>query len=417
MPGLLDVAVAAQTLQRLGGHRRAPLGHPVLGGRHREPQERPLRLASRRRTRRPAAAPASSPPPTPAPDRPARCASAACRSARRRTRCGTWQWWTACATACRISAAEPSTQSSRVAATISMMVRTPRPSSPTRRAQVPSNSTSLDALDRLPSLSLSRWIANTLRVPSGSTRGSRKHVSPPGACASTRKPSDIGAEQNHLCPVSTYSPSLGERLAPASCWPVRRCRPASPSCPSRRARRPSARRAAAPASYTVRGQPRLPLGGQRRVGAQRGHRRVRHRQRAAVPGLGLRPHQEPGGAPHMPAGPRPRRRSARPRRRVPEQPVPGRMELDLVDAVPVAVVGAQLRRVLVRQRAPLLDLRGTGGAAERRRARRVPRSSSAGARCRSTASVRARSAAKTSYPTRGGTWLVTVWVVAAMPIR
>ncbi len=88
-----------------------------------------------------------------------------------------------------------------------MMVRTPRPSSPTRRAQVPSNSTSAEAFDRLPSLSLSRWIRNTLRVPSSNTRGTRKQVSPPGACASTRKPSDIGAEQNHLCPVSSYVPS------------------------------------------------------------------------------------------------------------------------------------------------------------------------------------------------------------------
>jgi hypothetical protein len=49
----------------------------------------------------------------------------------------------------------------------------------------------------------------TLREPSASTRGSRKHESPPpapasSACASTRKASDIGAEQNHLCPVSRY---------------------------------------------------------------------------------------------------------------------------------------------------------------------------------------------------------------------
>ncbi|GDY61904.1 hypothetical protein SAV14893_012970 [Streptomyces avermitilis] len=122
------------------------------------------------------------------------------------------QWWIACATACRISDADPRTQSSRVAATISMIVRTPRPSSPTRRAQVPSNSTSLDALDRLPSLSLSRWTRNTLRVPSSSTRGTRKQVRPPpsvaeAACASTRNPSDIGAEQNHLWPVSSYVPS------------------------------------------------------------------------------------------------------------------------------------------------------------------------------------------------------------------
>lgn len=95
-----------------------------------------------------------------------------------------------------------------------MMVRTPRPSSPTRRAHVPSNSTSPEAFDRLPSLSLSRWIRNTLRVPSASTRGTRKQVSPPGACASTRKPSDIGAEQNHLWPRSSYVPSSASGRAP-----------------------------------------------------------------------------------------------------------------------------------------------------------------------------------------------------------
>ena len=33
----------------------------------------------------------------------------------------------------------------------------------------------------------------------------RKQVSPPGACASTRKASDIGADMNHLWPVMTYS--------------------------------------------------------------------------------------------------------------------------------------------------------------------------------------------------------------------
>jgi hypothetical protein len=33
-------------------------------------------------------------------------------------------------------------------------------------------------------------------------RGSKKHDSPLGAWASTRKMSHIGAEVNHLCPVS-----------------------------------------------------------------------------------------------------------------------------------------------------------------------------------------------------------------------
>ncbi|MNT85978.1 hypothetical protein D3C72_2262150 [compost metagenome] len=102
----------------------------------------------------------------------------------------------------RISAAAPSMQSRRVIITMPMMVATPRPSSPTRRAQAPHSSTSLEALDQSPSLSLSRISRNALRLPSSSRRGIRKQVSPPGACASTRKPSDIGAEKNHLCPTS-----------------------------------------------------------------------------------------------------------------------------------------------------------------------------------------------------------------------
>ncbi len=44
-------------------------------------------------------------------------------------------------------------------------------------------------------------------MPSGSTRGSRKQVSPSGACARIRNTSLIGADVNHLCPVITYEPS------------------------------------------------------------------------------------------------------------------------------------------------------------------------------------------------------------------
>src|SRR5947199_6478 len=97
------------------------------------------------------------------------------------------------------------TQSRRVWFTISMMVGTPRPSSPTIRAQARSNSTSLEALERLPSLSFRRWMWKRFRVPSGRKRGRRKHESPCSACARTRKASHMGAEQNHLWPVSSYS--------------------------------------------------------------------------------------------------------------------------------------------------------------------------------------------------------------------
>ena len=109
----------------------------------------------------------------------------------------------------RISAAEPSMQSRRVSMTISMMVATPRPSSPTRQACAPVNSTSLEAFDPSPSLSFSRISRNAFRSPSSRRRGIRKQLSPAGACASTRKPSHIGAEKNHLCPTSTYASPRG----------------------------------------------------------------------------------------------------------------------------------------------------------------------------------------------------------------
>ena len=94
-----------------------------------------------------------------------------------------------------------------------MIVATPRPSSPSCSAQVPSYSISELALAVLPSLSLSRWMAKALRVPSGSQRGTTKQVSPASVCASVRKPSHIGAEQNHLCPVSRQPcPSRAARV-------------------------------------------------------------------------------------------------------------------------------------------------------------------------------------------------------------
>ena len=95
----------------------------------------------------------------------------------------------------------PSAQSSRVRLTISMMTDTPRPSSPTNHAVAPSYSISDEALAWLPSLSLSRCSSIRLRLPSGSTRGRKKQLNPPGAWASTKKMSHIGAEVNHLCPV------------------------------------------------------------------------------------------------------------------------------------------------------------------------------------------------------------------------
>ena len=142
----------------------------------------------------------------------ARSATTFCISGRSASREPKARRWPTChaasLTARRISAVDPSTQSSRVAATISMIVRTPRPSSPSRWASVPSSSSSLEALERLPSLSLSRTTSSRLRLPSGSTRGTTKQVTPASVWASTRNTSFIGAEVNHLCPWRVYSPSV-----------------------------------------------------------------------------------------------------------------------------------------------------------------------------------------------------------------
>lgn len=113
-------------------------------------------------------------------------------------------WCSAIVSAWRMRPLVPRAQSSRVMVPISRICATPRPSSPTRQAFASMNSTSELALAWLPSLSFRRWMRMLLSTPlrsSGSTRGRKKQVSPPGACANTRKASHMGAEKNHLWPV------------------------------------------------------------------------------------------------------------------------------------------------------------------------------------------------------------------------
>mmetsp|Transcript_18895 Transcript_18895/g.52029 ORF Transcript_18895/g.52029 Transcript_18895/m.52029 type:complete len:268 (-) Transcript_18895:323-1126(-) len=119
----------------------------------------------------------------------------------------------ACCAACcaqrRMSAALPMTQSRRVCTTMSTMVRTPRPGGPSITPHASRYSTSLEALDLSPSLSLSRCTVKPLfREPSGSQRGTMKQETPSLVCARVRKASHIGAEVNHLCP-SNQKPSPG----------------------------------------------------------------------------------------------------------------------------------------------------------------------------------------------------------------
>lgn len=116
------------------------------------------------------------------------------------------------------------------------------------------------------------------------------------------------------------------------------------------------------------GQPGLPLGRELRIRTQRRNRGMGHRHRTAVPGLRLSPHQEPGRTAQMAPGPAPG--IGQPGGDgLPQQLMPGRMEVDLVDPVPVPVMGAQLRRILIGQRTPLLCLGRPGDVAERRQFR------------------------------------------------
>ena len=168
--------------------------------------------------------------------------------------------------------------------------------------------------------------------------------------------SDIGAEQNHLWPVSSYSapapPPLSARAK------VVFARTSEPPCFSVIAIPAIARALLGggdqPRVVVVGGHARLPLGRELGLGAQRGDDGEGHRDRAGEAGLGL----HGGHVQGRPRGVR-GRLAARPRQRVqlvldahPHQLVPGRVELDLVDAVAVAVVGVKNGLVLVGEPAP-----------------------------------------------------------------
>jgi hypothetical protein len=109
-----------------------------------------------------------------------------------------------------------------------------------------------------------------------------------------------------------------------------------------------------PAEGAAARQPRDPLVRERRLHEQRRHCGERHRQRATDSRLDLAEQREEGGACYVRAGSRvdPRQRLEAGVEAEPQQRVPGRVELDLVDPLAVAVVRLQARRVLVREPAP-----------------------------------------------------------------
>ena len=152
-----------------------------------------------------------------------------------------------------------------------------------------------------------------------------------------------------------------------------------------------------------------------RLQQQRRHRGVGHGHRAAVPGFHLRRHVEAGRARDVGAGVprlgaclrqlRPRPSNAAPAHAAAHQRVVGRMELDHVEPAPLAVVRAQLRRLLVGEPAALQRL---GAAATARSAERSAACAAAFAVHRVN---QRRSDAKRFTSSNGGGWLNTSWVV------
>ncbi len=257
-----------------------------------------------------------------------------------------------------MSPAEASAQSSRVCVTISMMVATPRPSSPMAQACAPANSTSEEAFERLPSLSFRRWKCRPFTLPSGRKRGIRKQVSPPAACASTRKASRHGRGHE---PLVAGDDVFGARpRLPTGSAVVVAARTSVPPCfsvmPMPIVTALFFAAGAKLGSYLkgrMRGTHSLAS-----VGLEQQHRHggVGHGNRAAVPGLHLRRHVE---------GTRARARGARPGRfpglcevgpdravqalaaARTHQLVVGRVICDRVAAMAAGVVGRKPRGMLI----------------------------------------------------------------------
>ena len=296
-----------------------------------------------------------------------------------------------------------------------MMVRMPRPSSPTRTAQAPSSSISDDAFERLPSLSFRRCSRKSLRVPSSSTRGTRKQVRPASVLGEHEE--DV-AHRRRAEPLVPGEPvGVARRSGPPGSATARvvLARTSEPPCFS-----VMPMPAISPALSAIgdstgvvraRGEARHPARGHVGSAASAGAGGIRHRDRAAVAGLDLRPHDEAGGAAHVGAaagGAGPRLGGEAVADGHLEQAVAGRVELDLVD--PVAG-GSWVRSTGVTRSAWSAHCRTSGVPAS------APRSSSAAAPCRvagatqrSTASARAGRKRSSVEPAGGRDALVTTWV-------
>ena len=196
-----------------------------------------------------------------------------------------------------------------------------------------------------------------LRSPSGVKRGMRKQESPPSAWARTRNASHIGAEQNHLWPVSSYSapgppPFSGvatvvlARTSEPPCFSVIAIPQSAPALLGRRdepppsyssERKRGSHSAATSGCGAAPGPPsRSSRSGSRRPASAWRQHEHRRRGRRGRPGCGSR-HGEacrPSAIPTL------------------HQLVPGGVELDLVDPVAEPVVGASSGGFSFASRAP-----------------------------------------------------------------
>ncbi len=290
--------------------------------------------------------------------------------------------------------AEPTTQSSRVALTIWAIVATPRPSGPTIQPRVPSNSTSLEALERLPSLSLSRWRRKGLRVPSGSTRGTSE------ARQAARR---LGEHEEQVAHRRGAEPLVtGQDVGAVE---VRAQRAGGPGAYIRTAlllghRHSGQRRRLA--RDAVRCRTHAPSAAEstrrrgrgRRLPPQRRYGRVSHGDGAAVARIDLatRRRSPRRGSRERPALVSPGGGVQPVLDGCAQQLVVAGVVVDLVDPVAVAVVGMQHRRVAVGFVAPALRLGASGEPTERAELVRC----ALPAPYRSTASCNVASAVKTS---------------------
>ena len=351
---LLDVAVPTEALERLGRMSGASLADPVLRDRGRERAKAASAGSCARRSYARASRSAVTVAASDSTQRSARtlrisgCSASGAPNA---MRCAAW--CVACSTACRIPAAEPRTQSSRVWTTISTIVRDAaafladelRQRTVERDLARGVRAVAELVLEPLDAEAVARAVGQHARQEEAREAGGR-----------LREHEERVAHRRRAEPLLPVEHVLAAAGRPGD-GRVRAQVGAALPLGHRHADERSALLRRRPQAEVVlaRREQRLPLGRERRRRrAQRGHCGVRHRDRAPVARLDLRgEHEERRPRDVRAVAAVVHEASAGPPDRQAHQVVPRRMELDLVDALAEAVVRAQLRRMLVREPPPL----------------------------------------------------------------